>query len=229
MFYLFELDLLFFRVVNILKHSLLLVIIDFLYTCSCQGGGRGWRELHVLLSILYWSLGRFLFEGDAHWRSLMDGVSRSDCVGQVVKLERIYYWYWGNVYCLRRRRSVDIIYWLQLYLLEVSFLLYILRRCMIRSVQPVADRHNRVWYLPRCARLPIGLVSRGLHLSLFDFGRKHLPVHVVLKLCIGIVCRLLDDIRLGAALDDEGVFIISFNFLQIFHFRRLIVLVGVRS
>lgn len=43
-----ELDLLFIREVNILKHRLLLVIVDFLYTNCCQRGGR-W-ELHIRFS-----------------------------------------------------------------------------------------------------------------------------------------------------------------------------------
>ena len=58
-----------------------------------------------------------------------------------MKLERIYYGHWNYVDRLCRGRSIDIIYWFQLYLLEVSFLLYILRRCVISRVYPIADSH----------------------------------------------------------------------------------------
>jgi hypothetical protein len=115
-------DLLFFREVVNIEHRLLLVVVYFLHADSGQWGGGGRGEPHVVLGCC--GLRGFLLEGAVHWRSLVDGISWSDCVCcHVVDLERVHYWHWDYVHCLGCWRSIHVIYGFQLYLLEVSFLL----------------------------------------------------------------------------------------------------------
>ena len=96
---------------------------------------------------------------------------------------------------------------------------------MISCVQPVANSHDRIRHFPCGIRFSVGLVSWGLHLPLLNLGCQYLPVHVILKLCVCIVGRLFYDIWLSATFNGERIFIISFNFLQIFHFSWFILLI----
>ena len=60
-------------------------------------------------------------------------------------------------------------------------------------------------------------------LSLFDFVCQNFPVHVILELCICIVCRLFNYIGLSAALNAKWVFIMCFKFMEILQLSWLIL------
>jgi len=96
---------------------------------------------------------------------------------------------------------------------------------VISCVQPVANSHYRIRHFPCGIRFSVGLVSWGLHLPFLNLGCQYLPVHVILKLCVCIVGCLFYDIWLSATFNGERIFIISFNFLQIFHFSWFILLI----
>ena len=96
---------------------------------------------------------------------------------------------------------------------------------MISCVKSVANSHYRIRHFPCGIRFSVGLVSWGLHLPLLNLGCQYLPVHVILKLCVCIVGRLFYDIWLSATFNGERIFIISFNFLQIFHFNWFVFLI----
>ncbi len=164
-----ELDLLFIRKVNILKHRLLLVIVDFLYTDCCQRGSR--RKPHIWFSTCTLSccFRRFLVKWAAHRRPLMQGISWCDSIGHVVNVEWIYNRHWSNIYGLSCWRPINVIYWFQLYLLKICFLLRILGRWLICSVQSVTQSHYWISYFKCCAWFLIRVISWWLDFTFFDF------------------------------------------------------------